>query len=273
MTNDGNSPSDGRPRHQCDAVESNNKPSIRLMSILRKSTQTHSSIQITFDQMFSPAAQTQKLLECVDAHTETLDIALHCTARKISPSHILALRNALLLIPENIRLRTVAMTSLSPFICAVWLIGDERWIADDAAIWIPQLSEEILRGHPRDPREREAPRLVKRTPLPEENHSGDKHPETHYQALSNDFSLSEKRKQRVLNEFHDESLTERECGCHRCRTVTELKSVSCSINGWFPCWEYSGHGIIPEDLVSMNIIKPEWIFGTKSSLRASARLL
>jgi hypothetical protein len=241
------------------------------MSVLSKSTATHANLQITFNQQFNPAIETQRLVETIDPQTESIDIALYCTSHKIAPSFILALRSALLLTQSRVKLRTIAMTSLSPFVCAAWLVGDERWISDDSSIWIPQLPEEILRGHPRDSRDQDAYWTKKRPRPQRESQADEAYTDSYKKPFAPHFSLSEKRKERVLMESHKDTLDERECGCNRCRTIVELKSLASSINDWFPCWEYSGLGIVPEDLVTMNIIKPEWVFGTKSSERASAR--
>ncbi|MEY5015508.1 MAG: hypothetical protein RIS92_1866 [Verrucomicrobiota bacterium] len=241
------------------------------MSIFKKATATHVNLQIAFDQLFNPATQIQKLIERIDAQTESIDVAFYCIARKIPPSNILALRTALLMIRPDIRLRTIAMTSLSPFVCSAWLVGNERWISSESSLWIPQLGEEILRGHPRNSCDRDALLIKKRARPTSELNTDEPYSDSYKKSFGPFFSLSEKRKEQVLAESHNDASDERECGCNRCRTIVELKSLASSINDWFPCWEYSGLGIVPEDLVTMNIIKPEWIFGTQSSERASAR--
>jgi hypothetical protein len=60
----------------------------------------------------------------------------------------ISLRNMLLQIPGHIKLTTTAACSLPPLTCAAWMVGDERHIARDAVVWIPQIPADLMNGFP-----------------------------------------------------------------------------------------------------------------------------
>ena len=205
------------------------------------------------------------LSDILEAGPGAIDVVFLGGGAKPHPSVILSLRNALLMVPEHIQIRTVAGSSLSPLFCAVWLLGDERWIAQEARIWIPQLPEAILRG-PEAGRDDESPR-AKLTRLSEEE-EGDSGEDG--EDLESILRQAE-QKGKSSYEQHRPGVKETECGCGGCRIVTELRSVAAVLNEWFPSWEYSGQGISAQELVELRVIRPGWIYTLPSSGRGRAR--
>lgn len=212
----------------------------------------------------------RKVAEALSPETRILEVLFVSGGQKIEPSALLSLRNALLRIPDTVFVRTVAMSSLSPFACVAWLIGDERWIAADARVWIPQLPEPILRGHPSTgPGETQNPGLTR---LPEPSDS-----ENDANSASEDMQEFEKMLDQLtgdcgpFSDSHRPDLEETDCGCRQCRQATELRTLSSTVNDWFPSWEYAGVGLDVADLVELRVIRSEWVFGGKTARRSAAR--
>lgn len=210
----------------------------------------------------------RRLSEIIKPDTTSLDVVFLGGGAKVNPSVILSLRNALLLVPQHIKLRTVASASLSPFFCAVWLLGDERWIARNARIWIPRLPETILRGGETEDHAAEAlQNRVRETDNAEDGAGGDEGEAEDLDTLLRNMV----QPKRAAGGSHQPGLLESECGCDRCRIITELRTLATVVNEWLPCWEFSGKAISSEDLVEMRVIRPDWVFGNPSSGRARAR--
>jgi hypothetical protein len=231
------------------------------------SPSVRASIQINLSD--GPACEIwiKKISEALRPETRVLDVLFLSGGSKIEPSALIALRNALLRIPDAVFVRTVAMSSLSPFACVAWLVGDERWIAADARVWIPQLPEPILRGHPTG-----AAHNPELTRVPEPTGDGNEAEESsddsdEVERMINHLSGSATG----LGESHRADIEETECGCRRCRQATELRTLSSAVNAWFPSWEYAGVGLDVADLVDLRIISPEWIFGGNTTRRGKAR--
>jgi hypothetical protein len=165
----------------------------------------------------------------------------------VTPPHeIIALRNALLGIPGSIRLVTTALASLPPLTCAAWLVGDERRIAKDAVVWIPEVPEDILRNGLRRPHPALSERGGKKARGAEE-----------------DVRVDEGEP-----EDEDEDDAEDDVPFGRPRTNTggqrcerDLRALADVVNEWFPCWEFKGSCLTFDDLVVWDVVKPEWCFG------------
>jgi len=182
------------------------------------------------------------LSEAVQANPSEIRVQFvgGCTA---PPFEIISLRNALLEIPRHIRLVTAAVATLPPFACAAWLVGDERRIARDALVWIPNLPEEILRNglrHP--PTAPEAAEATHDSVEEEEEDSDEEAPPFH-------TTLPRHKEARSMR---------------RSRLETDLRALADVINEWFPTWEFSGGYLCFSDLVEWQVIKPEWGFGGRS---------
>jgi hypothetical protein len=158
------------------------------------------------------------------------------------PHDIISLRNALLGIPSSIRLVTTAQTSLPPLTCAVWLVGDERRIARDSVVWLPDLPEEILRGG-----------AESGLPALENESRGAEGCETDEDPEMADWDDDE------------EQVIGPSTFCGRQRMERDLRALADVINEWFPSWEFKGACLSFDDLVAWDVVKPEWGFGGRGT--------
>ncbi len=149
------------------------------------------------------------------------------------PFEIIALRNALLGIPSSIRLVTTALASLPALTCAAWLVGDERRIARDAVIWIPDISERILRNDSRSLQD-----------------GGGEECAAEYEPVEENEEDEER-----------EPARRRDKSQGRQRLEWDLRSLAAVLNEWFPSWEFKGSCLTFDDLVVWGVVKPEWGFG------------
>ena len=160
----------------------------------------------------------------------------------VAPYDIVSLRNCLLEIPAHIRLVTTAAASLPPFACAAWMTGDERRIARDAVVWIPNLPEQLLR-------------------------SGSKGPHGCLQKQQEDEDLQD-------DGFDDDDIPFGappvwESRNHRnesqnmgtARMEADIRILADIVNAWFPTWEYAGKFLRFDDLLEWGVVRPEWGFG------------
>ena len=158
------------------------------------------------------------------------------------PFEIIALRNALLQIPEEIHLVTIATCSLPPFGCAAWLVGDERQIARDAVVWIPKLPESLLR----EGQKGSEGRLLKEgCPDLDEESEDDEDPE----ADANDQRL----RSMVISSNK------------KSRVDFDLRALADVLNEWFPSWEFTGSYLDFDDLLAWEVVRPEWGFGGRGT--------
>jgi hypothetical protein len=231
----------------------------------------HATLEINLSDGHLCELWVSKIAAVLKPEVMSLDIFFVSGGEKINPAALLSLRNTLMLIPEAVRIRTIATSSLSPFACVAWFLGDERWMARDARLWIPRLPEPLLRGHARtEPPEK---RDVLLTHLPasaaDEGREGSEWAgDDAVQSLLRRMSSEENS----LPDVHaGEGASETDCGCDRCRLYTELRTLASLTNEWFPCWEYSGTGISAQTLVELRVIRPEWILGGENSRRSKAR--
>ena len=167
----------------------------------------------------------------------------------VAPYDIVSLRNCLLEVPSHIRLVTTAAASLPPFACAAWMTGDERRIAKDAVVWIPNLPEQLLR-------------------------SGSKGPHGCLQKQQEDEDLQD-------DGFEDDDIPFGappvwESRNHRnesqnmgtARMEADIRILADIVNAWFPTWEYAGKFLRFDDLLEWGVVRPEWGFGGTRSRHA-----
>ena len=244
------------------------------MSVLHQNSPNHASLQINLADSAFCESWIRKLVEAITPETTSLDVFFLGGGNQVNPSVILALRNALLALPDSVTIRTVAMGSMSPFFCAVWLVGDQRWISSDARLWIPKLPEPILRGREaRQPLQEIPSPLTRLRPASRDEDHNDDTPDR-FPSDSADLEALPKpgtREHACMADSHPHAVFEEDCGCRRCRMIAELRSLASVINEWFPCWEFAGRGITPQELVELRVIRPNWIFGGQASKRSAAR--
>lgn len=173
----------------------------------------------------------------------------------VAPYDIVSLRNCLLEIPAHIRLVTTAAASLPPFACAAWMTGDERRIARDAVVWIPNLPEQLLR-------------------------SGSKGPHGCLQKQQEDEDIQD-------DGFDDDDIPFGappvwESRNHRnesqnmgtARMEADIRILADIVNAWFPTWEYAGKFLRFDDLLEWGVVRPEWGFGgTRSRQTLPAKVV
>jgi hypothetical protein len=208
-----------------------------------KSASPRSAVYINLNDIQYTEAWVRNVTESVHPWTELLEVHFVGGGPLVDPSSLLSLHNALTRLPESVVVRTVATCSLSPFACVAWLAGDERWIAQNAKLWIPRVPQHVLRGVQRAPD-------AYPTPPPPPDWRQQKTRET----------SSEMDPYECEREFFHEP-----CSCDRCRIETELCTVSEIVNAWFPSWEYAGRALTCGELLDLGVIRPEWIFGGASS--------
>jgi len=158
-----------------------------------------------------------------------------------------SLRNVLLQIPKHIKLVTIAACSLPPLTCAAWMVGDERHIAGDAEVWIPNLPEHLMNS------------ALKSYKLNTWEESGneievDGEEDSEDENIPGAGPSQSYRRRRSKNGLimagprHDKDI-----------------SILCeAINEWFPSWEFMGSCLSVADLIEWNVIQPEWTFGGRS---------
>ena len=183
----------------------------------------------------------REINEAVQEHPEEIRVQF-IGATIAPPFEIIALRNALLQIPEGIRLVTIATCSLPPLGCAAWLVGDERQIARDAVVWIPKLPESLLR---------EGQNGLE-GPLPKEE-AQDSDAESEDEEDSEGESINQRRRSMVVSPNK------------KSRVDFDLRTIADVLNEWFPSWEFSGSYLNFDDLVAWEVVRPEWGFGGRSA--------
>ncbi len=187
------------------------------------------------------AGWLREINEAVQANPEEIRVQF-IGAGIAPPFEIIALRNALLQIPEGIRLVTIATCSLPPFGCAPWLVGDERQIAKDAVVWIPKLPECVLRGvqNGADGRSlKEAEVELDDDADEDEDSDADANIPLPRAAI-----ITSNKKSRV--DF-------------------DLRTLADVLNEWFPSWEFSGSYLDFNDLLAWGVVRPEWGFGGRGA--------
>ena len=160
---------------------------------------------------------------------------------EVAPHDILSLRNYLLGMPLGVRVVTAAFTSLPPFVCAAWLAGDERRIAKDARIWIPDLPEKLLRDGCNAPLATlpvNRDRLEMTLERPYAPHS-----ETWREAQEESGAADP---------------------LSTARWEADFRALADATNEWFPCWEFRGTSLSFNDLVYWRTIRPDWGFEVTS---------
>jgi len=189
----------------------------------------------------------QNLSAAVSAQPQEIEVQFvgGCVA---PPYEIIALRNALLGIPRSIRLVTTALVSLPPMTCAAWLVGDERRIARDAVVWIPDLPDDILRHGLGRPHRVLSEGVVKKAAgegaavcVDEEDLDHDDGDEVE----AEDTVPFGRPRSRI--------------GRQRCER--DLRTLADACNEWFPSFEFRGTFLTYHDLVLWDVVKPEWCFG------------
>jgi hypothetical protein len=155
----------------------------------------------------------------------------------------ISLRNMLLQIPGHIKLTTTAACSLPPLTCAAWLVGDERHIARDAVVWIPEIPLNLMNG------------------LPGFSHQNPG--ELQENELEDDDSEVNVPFGEPPRRPHH-GLSRRGYIMAGARLKTDLRTLCDAVNEWFPSFEFSGASLSVEDLVEWEVIRPEWVFGGRS---------
>jgi hypothetical protein len=131
--------------------------------------------------------------------------------------------------------------------CAAWLVGDERRIAKDAVVWIPELPDDILRHGLRRPHRVSSEGVVKKAASTGEAVAVDEEdPDDEDDAEEAEDPVPFGRPKSRL-------------GRQRCER--DLRTLADACNEWFPCFEFSGSCLTFDDLVVWDVVKPEWCFG------------
>jgi hypothetical protein len=209
----------------------------------------------------------------IEPGIKSLDVFFIGGGAAVEPSALISLRNTLLLVPSlaghPVFIRTFATSSLPPFSCIAWLVGDERWIAKDARVWIPDVPEVILRGkqHPSFRANAPEPQAPPAASDERDDALTDDADEEHNQPSLNEATIRRKSSQKDCKCHGDPE----ECACGRTRILNDLRTMADVINEWFPSWEYSGRGISTDELLEMRIIKPDWIFAGSMAQKAAPR--
>jgi hypothetical protein len=155
----------------------------------------------------------------------------------------ISLRNMLLQIPGHIKLTTTAACSLPPLTCAAWLVGDERHIARDAVVWIPEIPDNLMNHVPNSPNQN----VVEVKEIdPEDDDTEENVP----------FGEPPRRTRNTLSR--------RGYTMGEARIKADLRTLCDAVNEWFPSWEFIGSSLSVEDLLEWDVIRPEWVFGGRS---------
>ena len=168
-----------------------------------------------------------------------------CGGSEVVAFDLICLRNCLLDIPTSIRLVTVAMGSLPAFACVPWLVGEERHIAREARVWIPELPEELLRHGTKG-------RRSKPVPMPPTESESEEEELDELFGITPTQEASAKTRRRLANP----------------RKETDMRILADMANEWFPSWEFAGQSLRFDDLLEWGVVKPEWAIG---SSRATVR--
>jgi hypothetical protein len=168
-----------------------------------------------------------------------------CGGSEVVAFDLICLRNCLLDIPTSIRLVTVAMGSLPAFACVPWLVGEERHIAREARVWIPELPEELLRHGTKG-------RRSKPVPMPPTESESEEEELDKIFGITPSHEASAKTRRRSANP----------------RRETDMRILADMANEWFPCWEFAGKSLRFDHLLEWGVVKPEWAIG---SSRAAVR--
>jgi hypothetical protein len=165
--------------------------------------------------------------------------------REVAPFDILSLRNCLMDIPESVRLVTIAATSLPAFTVAAWLVGEERRIARDAVVWIPDLPEALLRHGSKAP-------IGSQFQASSEETDEEAEEETEDSLFSAPFRHRRLQQARKTNQG-------------KLRLETDLRVLADIVNEWFPSWEFRGNALRFADLLEWKVVEPEWGFSGRRS--------
>ena len=167
----------------------------------------------------------------------------------MAPFDLICLRNCLLDVPESIRLVTVAMGSLPAFACVPWLVGEERHIAGEARVWIPDLPEPLLR-HGTKARHTKPIQFA-----PTEAEAAQAAEEAEVDEIFGVTTPADATRKTQRRSAH-------------LRRETDLRILADMTNEWFPSWEFAGKSLRFRDLLEWGVVKPEWVIGsTRSGVR------
>lgn len=168
---------------------------------------------------------------------------------EVAPFDLICLRNCLLDVPESIRLVTVAMGSLPAFACVPWLVGEERHIAGEARVWIPDLPEPLLR-HGTKARHTKPIQFA-----PTEAEAAQTAEEAEVDEIFGVTTPADATRKTQRRSAH-------------LRRETDLRILADMTNEWFPSWEFAGKSLRFRDLLEWGVVKPEWVIGsTRSGVR------
>ena len=168
-----------------------------------------------------------------------------CGGSEVVAFDLICLRNCLLDIPDSIRLVTVAMGSLPAFACVPWLVGEERHIAREARLWIPDLPEALLRHGTRGRHFK--PVLVEPTEADSEE-----------QQLDELFGITPRAEASQRTRRRSSNL----------RRETDMRILADMANEWFPSWEFAGKCLCFDHLLEWGVVKAEWaIGGSRATVR------
>ncbi len=162
-----------------------------------------------------------------------------CGGSEVVAFDLICLRNCLLDIPTSIRLVTVAMGSLPAFACVPWLVGEERHIAREARVWIPELPEELLRHGTKG-------RRTKPVPMPPTESESEEEELDEIFGITPTQEASAKTRRRFANP----------------RKESDMRILADMANEWFPSWEFAGKFLGFDDLLEWGVVKSEWAIGS-----------
>ena len=154
-----------------------------------------------------------------------------------------SLRNMLLQIPGHIKLTTTAACSLPPLTCAAWLVGDERRIARDAVVWIPE-SPANLMDNVSDSSSQGQTEVHESEPVDDD---------------AEEPTPFDEPSRRPRN-----TLSRRGYTMGEARLKADLRTLAHAVNEWFPSWEFIGSSLSVGDLLEWDVIRPEWVFGGRA---------
>jgi len=227
------------------------KQAIHQYSPMNQKTQNHphknTDIQIVVVDLAEKATTWfRDIREAVQ--TSPAEIHIHLLGGVCAPLfEIISLRNALLLIPKHIKLVTVAACSLPPLACAAWLAGDERHIAQDAVVWIPNVPEHLMKG-------------------PTKTCHSDSWVESENESESDEEDDSdEQTTNRISPSGFLLKVTKSGFSLGHRRRDRDIQTLCGVINEWLPCWEFKGSCLNVTDLIEWNVVQPEWVFGGQSA--------
>lgn len=180
--------------------------------------------------------------------TSPLEIHIQFVGGACPPAYeIVSLRNVLLQIPSHIKLITTAACALPPLTCAAWLVGDQRHIAGDAVVWMPNLPDHLMNG------------AIKshNTTLWEESGNEievDEGEGPEEEPIPGSGPAQTSRRRPSRNGFIMAGP----------RLDKDIRLLCEAINEWFPSWEFKGSCLTVADLIEWNVIQSDWTFGGRS---------